>query len=47
MHVSIGAAILILGIIYFAIVSPGLRQVLLWGLGLTVAGFVILLTQMK
>ena len=29
MHVSIGAAILILGVIYFSIVSPGFRIILL------------------
>ena len=43
MHVSIGAAIFILGVIYFSIVSPGFRIVLLSVLGLAVFGFVTLI----
>jgi hypothetical protein len=38
MHVSIGAAIPILGLIYFAIISPGFRLLLFWSVGILAAG---------
>lgn len=47
MHVSLGAAILILGLIYFAIVYPGFRKALLFTIGAAVAGVVIIIIQMK
>ena len=43
MHIGIGAAILILGLIYFAIISPGFRTLLFWAIGITVAGVLLLL----
>jgi hypothetical protein len=42
MHIGIGAAILILGLIYFAIKSPGFRMILFWAIGITVAGLLML-----
>ena len=46
MHITIGAAILILGLIYFAITSPGFRTVLFWTIGITVAGLLLLVVSL-
>ena len=43
MHIGIGAAILILGLIYFAIISPGFRMLLFWTIGIAIAGFAALI----
>ena len=44
MHIGIGTAILILGLIYFAINYPGFRYLLFWTIGVCVGiiGFLIL-----
>ena len=47
MHVSLGAAILILGLIYFAVVSPGFRKALLWTIGLAVLGVVAIILHLQ
>jgi hypothetical protein len=47
MHISLGAAILILGLIYFAMVSPGFRKVLLWTMGLAALGVIVIILKMK
>ncbi len=43
MHIGIGAAILILGLIYFAITSRGFRIILFWAIGITIGGLLLLL----
>jgi acetyl-CoA carboxylase alpha subunit len=45
MHIGIGAAILILGIIYFAIVSPGFRIFLFSVMGLMGVALLILISR--
>jgi hypothetical protein len=47
MHVSLGAAILILGLIYFAIIYPGFRKVLLFSIGAAVVGVAIIIMQIQ
>lgn len=43
MHIGIGAAILILGLIYFAIISPGFRMLLFCTIGIAIAGIIALI----
>jgi hypothetical protein len=45
MHIGIGAAILILGIIYFAIISPGFRIIVFSVMGLM--GLALLIIFLK
>jgi hypothetical protein len=42
-HIGIGAAILVLGLIYFAIISPGFRMLLFCTIGIAVAGIAALM----
>jgi hypothetical protein len=42
---SIGAAIVIVAVLYFAIISEGFRVVLYWALAFVVVGFTILVSK--
>ena len=45
MNIGIGAAILILGLIYFAIISPGFRIFLFAVMGLMGVAILVLISQ--